>query len=157
MELVTYIHEKFQYIRFDYFTYTYKSYIERKISKNYYLKEVNKYKEAVQSSETLIILANEWFPDTPVEISEKVKLVKDTEAAVNDYLWDNNLVDTGTIIRKEQRKQILEDLNTITGENNKALKPLLNKYGYDLKKLNKSNKSDAPYTIVTIDNKQVAA
>lgn len=156
-KIIDYIHNKFPYIRFDYFDYRFKYYPDRLKSRKYYYSEDLKYKNAVQSSGTLKALTGEWFPNVPVHISKKVKLLKDTEAAVLDYLEGNGWANKGKVIRKEQIKEILNELNTITGNENKSLKPLLNKYGYDLVPANKSHNANRPFVIESIIKEKQAA
>lgn len=149
---IDFIHQKFPYIRFDYFTNNFVFYPERRLSKLYYATQTQKYDDAKQTAVGLIKLANEWFPDAICSVSKRVKPQQDRQAAVTKYLVDNHWLNEKRVIKKTERDTILTELNQITGEGAKQLAPILQRYGYSLQKTNRSKNKNAPYKIISLNN-----
>lgn len=139
---IDYIHEKFPYIRYDYFKDEFVLYTQRKASILYYAEQQQIFADSVGSADKLKALSDTWFPGVPVSV------LSDLQQQVDDYLENNHWLNSERTIKGEERGMILEDLNRITGENSKQLKTLLGHYGYLLTTHGKKAKS--PSDIVRI-------
>ena len=92
MEYIDYIHNKFQYIKFDYFTYKFVYYVEREISKIFNYNQNKKYSQARRTERGLRALIDEWFPGVECEISEKIEFQGDIHECVTKYIVDNHWI-----------------------------------------------------------------
>lgn len=143
---IDYIHTKFPYLRFDYFTNQFIYYPERKTGRAYYFDQRMKYELASHTTRGLISLAKTWYHN--VEISVGFRPDGDIQAVVDGYLIRENWLDGKREIRDTERVEILGALNQITGENIKQLGSLLKRYGYTIIMTNK--KKDSPAIITKI-------
>lgn len=148
MDYIEYIHSKFPYIRFDYFTYKFVYYIEREISKAFNLNQNKKYSQARKTEQGLRALIDEWFPGVECEVSEKIEFQGDIHVCVTKYLVDNRWLNRQRTIRKDDLTSIYEDLKAITNTKLKNLKTLLKQYGFDLRPLTSSKNKYTKYEIV---------
>lgn len=146
-DCMDYIHGKFPYLRYDYFTDQFVYYSERESSKAYYSEQHQIFNRAKYASRRLIQLANQWFPGIPCSVS--IQLPGDTQLAVDDYLRQNHWLDNQRDIQDPERKEILENLNRITGSNSRQLKSLLRAYHYLLKTNGKKRTSYSTITRIT--------
>jgi len=142
-KFIDFIHNKFPYIRYDYFTDTFVYYKERAISKDYYAEQRRIYEEASQTTDGLTALAQRWFPAVPCKVS--VKLRGDMVEEIRRYLSDGNWLDGNREIRDAERAEILNELKRITGCDYGTLGPALKEWGYILKTVGK--KANSPSTI----------
>lgn len=142
-DFIEYIHGKFPYIRYDYFTDEFVFYAERENSKAYYAKQHSTYSNASKTAAGLQALAAQWFPDIPSYVD--VNLEGDIQHAVDEYLVNNRWINGQREIRQNERRIILDNLNGITGENSRQLATILRHYGYRLN--SNSHRSDACCTI----------
>lgn len=145
-DFIDYIHGKFHYIRYDYFKDEFVFYPEREEGKDYYAQQHSIYANAAESAAGLQALAEQWFPGIPSYVD--VNLTEDVQRAVDEYLSSSNWLDGQRVIRQNERREILNDLNRITGENSRQLATLLSHYGYRLQA--NSHKTNAPHTITRI-------
>ena len=152
-DFIDFLHGKFPYIRFDYFTNTFQFYPERRVSKRYAARQNQLYQDACESRELLIQKAEQWFPGSECSVSRRVAAVWDVKPAVEAYLTEQHWLDENTVIKSKERAEILETIGQITGEPAKRLGHVLRRFGYQLKPLTKSKKADAPYRIVRCPNK----
>lgn len=147
-DFIDFIHAKFPYIRYDYFSNTFLFYPERRISKQYAAQQSSRYRSAVEQQEGLNKLAHEWFPGSSCTISARKILEQDAQRAVDEYLTDNLWLDASTIVRSAEKAIILEALITLTGKPIKTLAPALKHYGYKLYPLTKSKDINTPCRII---------
>ena len=147
-EYLDYIHGKFPYIRFDYFTDSFAFYSDREISKKYYAAQAMEYEKAKMSRKGLMELATIRYPDVPCEISDGIRLEVEEREAVRAYLEENHWLNEERKIKSQEKTEILQALNAITGDTAKTLGPMLKKYGYSLKHATKSKRTDAPMKII---------
>jgi hypothetical protein len=145
-DFIDFIHLKFPYICYDYFTDEFVFYAEREDGKNYYAQQHRIYSEAAKTSSGLHELASQWFPGIPVHID--ADLAGDIQQAVDDYLSQNNWLNGQRIIRQNERTELLRELNLITGENSRQLSTILRHYGYQLQA--NSHRTNALHTITRI-------
>lgn len=150
MEYIDYIHNKYPYIRFDYFTYKFVYYSEREMSKSFNLAETQKYKQARKNEKGLKALVNEWFPDVECEVSENIDFYEEIKVCVKQYLVDNDWLNRQRVIQHKQLEIIYDELIKITGSKLKRLKSLLKHYGYDLLPLTATKNKYAKYEIVPL-------
>lgn len=148
-DFIDFIHAKFPYLRFDYFTNAFQFYPERRISKQYAARQNTRYLTAVAQKESLIELAHEWFPGSTCTVSSQEILEQDAQQAVNEYLSENNWLNNSTIVRSAERAVLLEALVLLTGQPYKTLGPALKRYGYKLQPLTKSKDTNAPHRIIS--------
>lgn len=144
-KFIDFIHNKFPYIRYDYFTDTFVYYKERAISKDYYAEQRSIYEEASQTTDGLTALAQRWFPTVPCKVS--VKLRGDMAEKIRRYLSDGNWLDGNREIREAERTEILNELKRITGYDYGTLGPALKEWGYIL--TTAGNKKNSPSAITT--------
>ena len=147
-DFIDFIHAKFPYIRYDYFTNTFLFYPERRMSKQYAANQSARYRSAVEQQEGLKELAHEWFPGSSCTISDRQILEQDAQRAVDEYLADNHWLDASTTVRSAEKAIILEALITLTGKSFKTLGPALKRYGYILQRLTNSKDANAPCRII---------
>ena len=121
---IRYIHEKFPYIKYDYFKDEFALYSQRGDSISYYDEQQRIFVDSISSSDKLEQLAGTWFPGVPVTVLSNI------QEQVDEYLESNHWLNGERAIKNEERILILADLNRITGENSKQLKTLLRHYGY---------------------------
>ncbi len=145
-KFIDFIHNKFPYIRYDYFTDTFVYYKEREDSKDYYAEQQRIYQKAVYTSSGLVALAHQWFPTVPCTVS--VKLKGDMVEEIRHYLVAGNWLDGKREIRDTERTAILHDLKQMTGEPYKTLGPALKEWGYHLS--TPGHKPNSPSTITII-------
>ncbi len=145
-DFIDYIHAKFLYIRYDYFTDKFVFYSERESGKAYYAQQHRTYSEATRTSAGLQNLASQWFPGIPVHVD--INLAGDIQQAVDKYLHQNNWLNGQREIRQAERTEILRELNRLTGENSRQLGTILHHYGYQLK--SNSHRANALHTITRI-------
>ena len=141
-EYITHIHGKFPYIRYDYFKDQFALYHQRKSSIRYYKEQQRMFTESLSSPEKLKKLADTWFPGVPVTVLTNI------QQQVDEYLESNHWLNGERTMVGTDRKQILDDLNKITGEDSKQLGTLIKHYGYLLNK--PGHKSQSPSTITKI-------
>lgn len=139
---IEYIHEKYPYIRYDYFRDEFVVFSQRKQSIAYYKKQQTIFDRCLTTPAELKKLANAWFPNVPVEI------LCNTQGRVDEYLLENRWLGGQRKIAKEERDEILNALNEITGQQSKQLKTALRKLGYLLETDGK--KATSPSTITKI-------
>ena len=149
-EYIDYIHEKFPYIRFDYFRNIFVYYDQREISKRYNRLQNGIFNRAKQWSVDLIALAKTWFPKVECSVSRAAKSHAEKRMLVERYLEHNDWLDGKRDIRQAERAEILFAVNRIAGENAKNLGSLLSRYGFSLDIKTRSKKSNAPYMITRI-------
>lgn len=154
---IDYVHKRFPYIRFDYFTNSFAYYPEREIGRRYYQIQNEIFEEAKILAGDLIGLARSWFPSAECTVARDALSYVDKQQDVEQYLWENNWLDGKREIRQNERKLLLWMINWITAENGKKLASLLKKYGFELVLKTKSKKSDAPYVITQIKNNRINA
>jgi hypothetical protein len=145
-KFIDFIHNKFPYIRYDYFVDKFVYYEEREYSKEYYTEQRRIYDDASYTSSGLVALARNWFPTVPCTVSVKPK--GDIAEEIQKYLTDGHWLDGKRPIRGAERTEILQELNRITGEQHKALGPTLKEWGYLLE--TGGNKTSSPSTISVI-------
>lgn len=127
-KFIEFIHNKFPYIRYDYFVDKFVYYEEREQSKEYYAEQRRIYDYASYTSSGLVALAHSWFPTVPCTVSVKPK--GDMAEEIQKYLTDGHWLDGERPIRGEERTEILNELKRITGEPYKTLAPALKDWGY---------------------------
>lgn len=150
-KFIDFIHNKFPYIRYDYFTDTFVYYKEREASKAYYAEQRRIYHQAACTSSGLVELANRWFPAVPCTVRAKPK--KDIAEAVQHYLSSENWLDGRREIRGNERAEILKELNRITGKRYKTLRPALREWGYLI--TTRGHKPESPSDITTIPEGEI--
>ena len=123
---INYIHEKYPYIRYDYFKDEFVLYTQRKASIMYYAEQQRIFEDSLGSADKLKALSGTWFPGVPVSVLSNI------QQQVDEYLEGNHWLNGERTITGKERDMILSDLNRITGENSKQLKTLLGHYGYIL-------------------------
>ena len=119
---IDFIHGKFPYIKYDYFTDMFALYSDRKSSIEYFDEQAKRYKSAADDKERLTTLAKSWFEGIPVIWPE------DSQAQIDTYLIENNLI--GMPYDSEKREQIKVAIGKILGKTIKQLNSTLNKFGY---------------------------
>ena len=148
---IDYIHAKFPYVRFDYFTNAFVYYPERRISKAHYAQEKKEFVEATKSHQGLIGLAHKWYPGIQCRVTAKLEsaVYAENKERIDAYLHENNWINGTRKIRQEERKTILKELNELLAgkTSGERLKPLLQKYGYELIPETRSKNANAPYRI----------
>lgn len=149
-EYIEYIHEKFPYVRYDYFTDRFVYYPERELSKRYYAQQNKRFERARQEEGGLIRLAQEWYPGIPCIVSHQAQPMADKRKTVEDYLRGKGYLGAEKISGLE-RAVILQELNALLGENRKNLQTLLKCYGFEMKACSKSKKTEAGFVIVRIE------
>ena len=154
---IDYVHKRFPYIRFDYFTNCFKYYPEREAGRRYYQVQNEIFEEAKTLAGDLIGLARSWFPNAECTVARDALSYVDKQQDVEQYLWENNWLDGKREIKQKERKLLLWIINWITVENAKNLGSLLKKYGFKLVSKTRSKKSDAPYMITQIKNNRISA
>ena len=129
-KFIEFIHNKFPYIRYDYFTDTFVYYKEPAASKDYYEEQRRIYQQAADTSAGLVALAQSWFPNVPCTVS--VKTMGDMAEEIRHYLESENWLDGKRNMRNKERAEILSMLKKITGEDYRTLGPALKEWGYRL-------------------------
>nr|MBR4281907.1 hypothetical protein [Clostridia bacterium] len=147
-DFIDFIHDKFPYLHYDYFTNKFIFYPERRISKQYAANQNTRYLTAFSQNESLIELAHEWFPGSTCTVSTRQIGDQDAQRAVDEYLVNHHWLEESTIIKSSEKATILQDLNRLTGKAFKALAPALKSYGYKLQPLTKSKNANAPHRII---------
>ena len=142
-DFIDYIHGKFPYIRYDYFTDEFVFYSEQEEGKDYYAHQHSTYRNAAKTTAGLQALAARWFPGIPSYV--EVSLEGDIQQAVDSYLTNNRWLNGERAIRQNECRIILDNLNRITGENSRQLSTILRHYGYQIG--SNSHRSDARRTI----------
>ena len=149
-EYIDYIHGKYPYVRFDYFSNSFAYYEQREISKRYDREQRRVFDRAKCWSCDLIALARTWFPAAKCSVSSAALSHEEKQAYVDSYLCENGWLDGKRDIRQAERIEILMAINRITGEHAKNLGSVLKRYDFELVKKTRSKKTDAPYRIVRI-------
>lgn len=149
-EFIEYIHEKYPYIRFDYFTDQFVYYPERKLSKSYYAKQSLRFERATEEPGGLLKLAQEWYPGIKCTVSRKAKSLCDRQKIIEDYLRKKGY-ENGKRIDGSERTNILDEINVLLGEEAKSLGALLKRNGYEVMTCSKSKKTDTDFVIVKTD------
>ena len=129
-KFIEFIHNKFPYVRYDYFTDTFVYYTEREASKDYYAEQQRVYQQAAYTSSGLVALAYQWFPTVPCTVS--AKLEGDMAEEIHKYLTDGHWLNGERKIQGAERTEILNELRRITGAPYKTLAPALKDWGYSL-------------------------
>ena len=150
-KFIDFIHNKFPYIRYDYFTDRFVYYEERAASKDYYAGQQHIYDQAVQTTVGLVALAKSWFPTVPCVVS--IKPPGDMAEEIRRYLTDSNWLDGKRDIRDTERKEILNELKRITGKKYGALTPALREWGYHHSV--SGHKSSSPSVITVIQEGEI--
>lgn len=150
-KFIEFIHNKFPYLRYDYFTDTFVYYKERETSKDYYAEQQRIYQQAVYTSSGLVALAHQWFPTVPCTVSVKPR--GDIAEEIQHYLVAGNWLDERQEMRGKERTAILKELNRITGEQYRTLGPALKEWGYLL--TIRGHKPDSPSTITVILEREI--
>ena len=120
---IDFVHNKFPYIRYNYFTDLFALYGDRKSSLDYYQDQSALYAAAANNQERLTALAQSWYEGIPVIWPDTL------QNQIDRYLVDNGLI--GIPYDRKQRNKIVGELSVILGKEAKQLKRLLNQYGYD--------------------------
>lgn len=145
-KFIDFIHNKFLYIRYDYFTDKFVYYQEREDSKAYYAEQQSLFQQASYSSARLIALTQRWFPNVSCVVSVKCK--GDVAEEIRKYLTANSWLDGKRNIHDVERTEILEQINKITGGNYKTLAPALKDWGYLLNTNGKKKSSSSTITVL---------
>lgn len=122
VSFIEYIHDKFPYVRFDYFTNRFDEYHDRKSSLKYYQKQRKIWEDAKEDHEKLEALAKSWFNGITVVWPE------DRKAQIDRYLEENGLIDVP--YDNQARERIKSDVSRLLGRTVKQLNGTLMKYGY---------------------------
>lgn len=124
-DYVSFIHEKFPYLRYNYFKNTFVFYMQRQISKEYYDTQ-NELFSTHLTSQGFKELSQNWFPDAlcVVEFYTDEK----NQAIVDQYIEDHNLLDKR--LHRKDEQVILMHLSKLTNTEYKKLGNLLRRYGY---------------------------
>jgi len=148
---IDYIHDKFPYIRFDYFTSRFVYYPERAVSKAYYKEQQQIFKAAAETEAGLIALAQQWYPGIECTVSEKLNrlMYMENKSRVDQYLTENHWLNGERKIRQTERQEILAALMQILGiaKPDVKLGPLLKKFKYVLIAETSSKNANAPFSI----------
>lgn len=136
-DCLDFLHEKFPYLRYDYFTDQFVYYSERETSKAYYAEQHQAYNSARRSSRSLIQLVDQWFPGIPCTVN--VLLPDDVQLAVDEYLCQNRWLDGQKEIRQAERSEILAKINELARTSHRQLKTALRHYGYKLTTAHRAN------------------
>lgn len=155
-EYLTFIHQKYPYIRFNYLTNRFEFYPQRRDGKKYYTEQERIFQEAASSKMKLIQWAQTIYPGIKCSVSNAVLSIHNAQQIVDEYLLKNGWLLAEQCIRQTKRKIILNDLNLLLGCSASSLNPLLKKYGYCLKKLTASKNANAPYVIQRLTTEKAA-
>lgn len=123
-EYVSFIHAKFDYIRFDYYTNKFVFYDERANGRQYYQKQYSKYINA-DSKVKLAQLTKEWFPTSKCKVM--VEFQEEKKRAIVKYLEDHQYI--GKVFHAKEEEEIITAIKQITGESFSSFGPYLKKYG----------------------------
>ena len=132
-EFIDFVHSKFPYIRYNYFTDEFALYHDRKCSLDYYQEQNALYDAAANDQERLTALAQSWYEGISVIWPETL------QDQIDRYLTDNGLMEIP--YGDERRKKITSDLSLILGREVKQLRYILRQYGYDEKDCSKNLKA----------------
>lgn len=152
---IDFTHGKYRYLRYDYFSDCFRIYPERVEGRRYYAEQRRIFALARQSKTGLLQLANKWFPGVKCTVSDRVEYENDNQHLVDEYLAENGWLEADRLYAAD-RKRMLQELNQLLKLEAKSLRPLLKNYGYDIKDLTGSHKTNAPFKIVKIDAAQAA-
>ena len=153
-KVIDFIHAKFPYIRFDYFTQRFVYYPEREISKAYYKEQSLLFDRAMESEAGLHELAEQWYPGIECTVSKKVTSLMwgHNKQKVDQYLMENHWLNGEREIRQDEKQKILTDIMQLLMivEPRPSLAPLLKKYKYKMINQTKSKNAMAPVRIEAI-------
>ena len=152
---IDFTHGKYRYLRYDYFSDCFRIYPERAVGRRYYAEQRRIFALARQSKAGLVQLANRWFPRAECTVSDRVEYETDKQQLVDDYLAEHGWLEADRLYAAD-RKRMLQDLNQLLRLEAKSLKSLLKNFGYDIKDLTGSHKTNAPFRILKIDAAQAA-
>lgn len=147
---IDFTHEKYRYLRYDYFSDCFRFYPERVVGRQYYAEQRRIFSVARQNKAGLICLAHRWFPGIKCTVSDQVEYETDKKQLVDKYLEKNGWLEADRLGAAD-RKRLLQELNQLLKLEAKQLKSLLQNYGYDIKELTKSHKANAPFRIIKLD------
>ena len=134
-DYISFIHEKFPYIRFDFAIDEFVCYPERARGRQYYRIQ-NELFDSCRSKEELIALANTWFPGA--ECYVETRFFEDARVALREYLVSKMWL--GTKVRNKHKAEILNKTRELTGADFKQLKRALNKLRFDIQDGSKNSK-----------------
>ena len=135
-EFISFIHSKFPYIRYNYFTDEFVLYNDRKSSLDYYEEQSVAYANASDDKEKLTALAQSWYPGIGIIWPEGL------QSQIDRYLAENDLIDTP--YDNQTRALIANGLGHIIGKQVNQLRATLGQYGYAEKDCSK-NKNSSTY------------
>ena len=137
-EYIMFIHEKFPYVRFDYFREKFVFYEQRRLSKAYYNDQTALFTSNV-ANKRFNILSSMWFPDAKCNVQYSVE---DTyKDRIDEFIERRNLI--GRRLKKKDEKVIFSQLTDLLNAGNyKKLGNLLRPYGYRKKTLGKTATGD---------------
>ena len=138
---ISFIEDRFPYLKYDYFTDCFMYYSEREFSLEHQSQQYTLFENTKTSKAELIRLADMWFPGIQCEV-QCATTVGDQQA-VNAYLERNNWLDGLRTIQGAERDEILAAINHLTGKNGYQLKSLLKSYGFDMELDGKKRSSKA--------------
>jgi len=134
---VSFVHDKFPYLKYDFATKKFVFYKEREIGRAYYAKQEAIFSSAL-SQQGLKELAAVWYPSTRCDV--RVPFQNEHEKKIAAYLEQSGWLEVGVKIKDAEREIILKEVNKITGIEWKRLGAALQHYGYELEM--KSKKKD---------------
>ena len=140
-EYVEFVHEKFPFIRFDYFNEEFVFYAQRQVSKAYYDDQTELFNLHTISA-GFHELARMWFPNAECSVHYNIQ---DTyKRLVDEYIQEHNLL--GKRLKKKSEQVIFTHLKELTHSDYHKLGNLLRAYGYRKKDMGKTCIGD--WTIV---------
>ena len=147
---IDFTHGKYRYLRYDYFSDCFRFYPERVVGRKYYAEQRRIFSLARQSKAGLIYLAHRWFPGIKCTVSDQVEYGTDKKQLVDEYLEKNGWLEADRLGAAD-RTRLLHELNQLLKLEAKQLKSLLKSYGYDIKELTASHKTNAPFRVIKLD------
>lgn len=133
-DYVSFVHKKFPYIRFDYFTEKFVFYHQRQLSKEYYDTQTQLF-TTHRADQTLNNLAAAWYPNAQCVVEYCPH--DQYQSLVDQFIEEHNLL--GRRLNREQEKQIFEILQKLTNSTQEQLAYLLREYGYRKKREGKTS------------------
>lgn len=137
-EYVNFVHDKFSFIRFDYFNEVFIFYLQRQLSKAYYDDQTELFHQH-STAKGFHELARMWFPNAECSVQYNVK---DTyKQLIDEYIQDRNLL--GKRLKKKSEQIIFDHLKEIIhSDYYQKLGNLLRAYGYRKKAVGKTSIGD---------------
>lgn len=135
---ITFIHNKFPYLRFDFASNQFVLYPERGLGRAYYKgQEITFFscKSKAQCEE----LVKKWFPNAECEVN--ITFYEDKKAELGAYLVGKGWLGPHADIKGPQRTELLNKIREITGEDFKSLGPALKRFGYTIESTGHNERS----------------